>query len=158
MDVGAHCYRISLMRTLFIRHARTRSYKELKNRVKNATKHRADGLCVTFVLTRTFFAGCSVIPIFLTDHFLFWFFRIYLSNKVKKKKKTARGSFNYFAFTIYIDIGRNFHITTGVCNLDVAFLRLILPELVTYVEKNLLNRPINAQINRYVLDIVLDST
>lgn len=39
MDVCAHCYRASLVSTLFISHKRTTSYVERAYRVKNSTKH-----------------------------------------------------------------------------------------------------------------------
>jgi len=50
-----------------------------------------------------------------------------------QKKNLHVGGFSYFAFTIHM--GSNFRIITGVRDLDVAFLRLILPKLMTYVVK-----------------------
>ena len=42
-------------------------------------------------------------------------------------------TFNYFSYTI--QIGSNWYIDTGVRDLEVEFLRLILPDLMTYVAK-----------------------
>ena len=51
----------------------------------------------------------------------------------KKHKNLYVGSFNYFSYTI--QIGSNWYIDTGVCDLQVTdklpVLRLILTELMT---------------------------
>ena len=53
------------------------------------------------------------------------------------------GSFNYFSYDI--QIGSNWYMETGVRDLEVAFLRLILPDLMTYVlcSKDLSHMPIH---------------
>ena len=43
------------------------------------------------------------------------------------------GSFNYFSYTI--QIGSNWYMDTGVRDLELALLRLILHDLMTYVAK-----------------------
>ena len=48
------------------------------------------------------------------DHFLFSFFPLYL----KTKKKSVRGKFNYFSYTI--QTGSNWYMDTGVRDLEVA--------------------------------------
>ena len=50
-----------------------------------------------------------------------------------KKKNLSVGSFNHFSYTIQIE--SNWYMDTCVRDLEVAFLRLILPELMTYVAK-----------------------
>ena len=56
-----------------------------------------------------------------------------LSIILKNEKNLYVGSFNFFSYTI--QIGSNWYMDTGVCDLEVAFLRLILPDLMTYVAK-----------------------
>ena len=51
----------------------------------------------------------------------------------KKQKNLCVGSFNYFLYTI--QIGSNWYMDTSVRDLEVAFLWLILPDLMTYVAK-----------------------
>ena len=51
----------------------------------------------------------------------------------KGKKNLYVGKFNYFSYTI--QIGSNWYIDAGVRSLEVAYLRLILPDLMTYVAK-----------------------
>ena len=66
-DVRAHCYCASLVRTLFIRHARATSFS---HQVENSTKYRADNLCVNLVCE--YFCWMLGDPlIFSADHFLF---------------------------------------------------------------------------------------
>ena len=48
-DVRAYCYCASLVRTLFIGHARATSFFKRAHRVENSTKYRADDLCVNLV-------------------------------------------------------------------------------------------------------------
>ena len=62
------------------------------------------------------------------------------------------GSFNYFSYTI--QTGLNWYMDTGVGDLEVAFLRLILPDLMT-CSKDLSNRPIYAVLNTHSLDTIL---
>ena len=50
-----------------------------------------------------------------------------------KTQKLYVRSFNYLSYTIHI--GSNWFIDTGVRDLEVAFLRLILTDLLTYVAK-----------------------
>ena len=52
---------------------------------------------------------------------------------LKNKTNLYVGSFNYFSFTIHI--GWNWYMNTAVRDLEVAFLRLIPPDLMTYVAK-----------------------
>ena len=52
---------------------------------------------------------------------------------LKNKKDLYVGSFNYFSYTVHI--GSNWYMDTGVRDLEVAFLKLILPDLMTDVAK-----------------------
>ena len=56
-----------------------------------------------------------------------------LSIILKNEKNLYVVSFNFFSYTI--QIGSNWYMDTGVRDLEVAFLRLILPDLMTYVAK-----------------------
>ena len=56
-----------------------------------------------------------------------------LSIILKNEKTLYVGSFNFFSYTI--QIGSNWYMDTGVRDLEVAFFRLILPDLMTYVAK-----------------------
>ena len=71
-------------------------------------------------MTPSFFFGRS-LP-FLT-----------LSIILINKKNLCVGSFNYFSYTI--KNGWNWYMDTGVRDLEVVFLRLIVADLMTYVAK-----------------------
>ena len=58
---------------------------------------------------------------------------VILSFILKNKKNLHAGSFNYFSYTI--QIGWNWYKNKVVCDLEVAFLRLIPPDLMTHVAK-----------------------
>ena len=78
--------------------------------VENSTKYRADDLCVNFVCK--YFCWMLGDPhFFWANHFLFWFFPLYW-----KTKNLQVGSFNYFSYTI--QIGSNWCMNTGVCDLQ----------------------------------------
>ena len=69
-DVRAHCYCASLVRTLFIGHARATSFSSA--RTESKTKQNIE--LMTFALTwcANIFVGSSVTPTFFSaDHFLF---------------------------------------------------------------------------------------
>ena len=68
-DVRVHCYCASLVRTLFIRHARATSFSSACT--KSKTQQNIE--LMTFALTwcANIFVGCSVTPTFFSaDHFL----------------------------------------------------------------------------------------
>ena len=56
-----------------------------------------------------------------------------LSIILKNEKNLYVGSLNFLSYPI--QVGSNWYMDTGVCDLEVAFLRLILPDLMTYVAK-----------------------
>ena len=75
-DVRAHCYCASLVRTLFIGHARATSFSSA--RTESKTQQNIE--LMTFALTwgANISVGCSVTPTFFSaDHFLFWLFPLY---------------------------------------------------------------------------------
>ena len=74
------------------------------------------------------FVGCSVTPTFFRQITSFCDSFHYTK---KQNKNLYVGSFNYFSYTSHI--GSNCYMDTGVRNLELAFLRLVLPDLMTYV-------------------------
>ena len=65
-------------------------------------------------------------PIFFFGRSLLF---VILSIILKNKKDLCVGSFNYFSYTI--QIGSNWYMDTGVRDLEVVFVRLILPDLIS---------------------------
>ena len=61
-------------------------------------------------------------------------------------------SFNYFSYTIHI--GWNWYLNKAVRDLEVAFLRLIPPDLMTYVAK-IYQIGLYIVLNTHNLDIIL---
>ena len=127
-DVCTHCYYASLVHTLFNRHARATSFSSAQTK----SKIQQNVELMTFALTwwANIFVGCSVINTFFgqitsfSDSFHY----------PKKQKNLYVESFNYFSYTFHI--GSNWYMNTGVHDLEIAFfLRLILPNLMTYVAK-----------------------
>ena len=112
-DVRAHCYCASLVRTLFIRHARATSSPKRAHQVENSTKYRADDFCVNLV--------CEYFCWMLGDpHFFFSRSLPFLIHSIvlKNKENHYVGSFNYISYTI--QIGSNWYMDTGVRDLEVA--------------------------------------
>ena len=95
---------------------------------RNSTKYRADDLCVNLVCV--YFCWMLGDPHFFFGRSLPF---LILSIILKNKTNLYVGSFNYFSCNILI--GSNCYMDTGVRDLEVAFLRLIRPTLITYVAK-----------------------
>ena len=74
-------------------------------------------------------ARCLVTPTFLGRSLPFLIFSVMLKNK----KNLYVGSFNNFSYTV--QIVSNWCMDTAVHDLEVAFFRLILPDLMTCVAK-----------------------
>ena len=75
-DVRAHCYCASLLRTLFIKHARATSFSSA--RTESKTQQNTELMTLALTWCADIFVGCSVNPTFFsTDHFLFWLFPLY---------------------------------------------------------------------------------
>ena len=110
-DVRAHCYCASLVRTLYMTWRVPRHVFQARAPSRNSTKYRADDLCGNLIceyfcwmLGDTHFFFCRSLPFLIL----------------------SMGSFNYFSYTI--QIGSNWYMDRGVRDLEVACLRLILPE------------------------------
>ena len=112
-DVRAHCYCASLVRTLFIRHARATSF----SRVRTKSKSQQNIELMTFALTwcANIFVGCSVTPTFFSRRSLPF---LILSIILKNKKKSVSGKFNYFSYTI--QKGSNWYMDRGLRDLEVV--------------------------------------
>ena len=95
---------------------------------RNSTKYRADDLGGN--LTCEYFCWMLGDPHFVFGRSLPF---LILSIILKNKKNLYVRSFNYFSYTI--QIGSNWYTDTSVRDLEVAFLWLILPDLMTYVAK-----------------------
>ena len=98
------------------------------HQVEDSTKYRADDLCVNLV--------CEYFCWMLGDAYFFCgrSLPFVIKNTILKNKKNLYvGSFNYFSYTIRI--GWNWYMNTTVRDLEITFLRLILPDLMTYVAK-----------------------
>ena len=69
---------------------------------------------MTFVLTWcvSIFVGCLATPTFLVDH-----------HYTKNQKNLFVENFNYFSYTCTIQIGPNWYVDTGVCNLEVVIFK-----------------------------------
>ena len=63
------------------------------------------------------------------------------------------GSFNYFSYAI--QIGSNWYMDTGVCDLEAAFFKSNSTWFNDICSKNLSNRPIYAVLNTHNLDMIL---
>ena len=116
-DVCAHCYCASLVRTLFIGHARATSFSSACTQPK--IQQNIELMTFALTLRANIFVGCSVTPHFFFGRFLPF---LNLSIILKIKKNLYEGSFNYFSYTKYtIQIGSNWYMDTGVRNLEIVF-------------------------------------
>ena len=86
-DVRAHCYCASLVRTLFIGHARATSFSSA--RTDSKTQQNIDWMTFALTWCANIFVGCSVTPTFFrqitsfSDSF----------HHTKKQKKSVCGKF-----------------------------------------------------------------
>lgn len=63
------------------------------------------------------------------------------------------GSFNYFSYTI--QIGSNWYMDTGECDLEVTCFKANSTWVNDIGSKDLSNRPIYAVLNTHYLDMIL---
>ena len=106
-DVRAHCYCASLVRTLFIKHARATSFSSACTESK--TRQNIELMAFALTWCANIFVGCSVTPIFFFQQITpFW----ESFHCTKKQKNVYVGSFNYFSYTIHI--GWNSYMNTAV--------------------------------------------
>ena len=69
-DVCAHCYCASLVRMLFIGHARAMSFSS--TRTDSKTQQNMERMTFALTWCANIFVGCLVTPTFFSaDHFLF---------------------------------------------------------------------------------------
>lgn len=115
---------------------------------RNSTKYRADDLCGNLI--------CEYFCWMLGDtHFFFGRSLPFLSLSIrlKNKKNLCMGSFNYFSYTI--QIGSNWYMDTGECDLEVACFKANSTWVNDIGSKDLSNRPIYAVLNTHYLDMIL---
>ena len=91
------------------------------------TQQNIELMTFAVTLSANIFVGCTVTPTFFGRSLPC----VILSIILKNKKNLYVGSFNYFSYTIQIRSNR--YMDTGMRDLEVAFLRLILPDLRTCV-------------------------
>ena len=118
-DVRAHCYCASLVRTLFIGHARATSSSS--GRTESKTQQNIEPMTFALTWCANIFVGCSV-----TTTFFPLFFRQITSfpdsfHYTKKQKNLCVGSFNYFSYTI--QIGSSWYMDTDVRDLEDVFFK-----------------------------------
>ena len=141
-DVYAHCYCAFLVAAHAIHYARAWYV------IHQARAPSKNVVLMAAALTwcENIFVGCTVTPTFFSvDHFLLRFFTL----KQKTKKILCVGSFNYFAFTIHM--GSHCYINRGVRDLEVALFKANSTWRNGITSKNLLNRPIHADINTHTV-------
>ena len=119
-DIHAHCYRASLVRTLYMTWRVPRHVFQARAPSRNSTKYRTGDLCGKLICE--YFCWVLGDPHFFFGRLLPF---LILSIILKKQKNLYVGSFNYFSYTI--QIGSNWYMDTG----KLPVLRLILPELMT---------------------------
>ena len=113
-DVRAHCYCASLVRTLFIGHARATSFSSA--RTESKTQQNKELMTSALTWCANISAGCSVTPTFFFGRSLPFLILIII---LKNRKNMCVGSFNYFSYTI--KKGSNWYMDTGMRDLEVLF-------------------------------------
>ena len=90
-DVRGHCYCASLVRTLFIRHARATSFSSAC--FKSKTQQNIELMTFLSTWCANIFVGCSVTPTFFFGRSLPF---LILSIILKNEKNLYVGRFNFF--------------------------------------------------------------
>lgn len=147
-DVRAHCYCAPLVRTLYMTWRVPLHVFQARAPSRNSTKYRADDLCGNLI--------CEYFCWMLGDtHFFFGRSLPFLSLSIrlKNKKNLCMGSFNYFSYTI--QIGSNWYMDTGECDLEVACFKANSTWVNDIGSKDLSNRPIYAVLNTHYLAMIL---
>ena len=109
-DVRAHCYCASLVRTLFIGHARATSFSSA------CTESKTQQNIELMTLVSEYFCWMLGDPHFFSGRSLPF---LTLSIILKNKKNLYVGSCNYFSYTI--KKGSNWYMDTGLRDLEVVF-------------------------------------
>ena len=147
-DVLAHCYCVSLVRTLFIRHALPRHVFPARAPSRNSTQYSADDLCVNLV--------CEHSAWMLGDpHFFFGRTLpfLILSFILKTKRICTWEVLIISHYTIHIR--SNLYMNTGLCDLGTAFFKSNFTWFNHLCSKDLSNRPIYAVLNTHNLDMII---
>ena len=148
MEVRAHYYCSSLVRTLHMTWRVPRHVFQAWAPSRNSTKYRADDLCGNLI--------CEYFCWMLGDpHFFFGRSLPFLILCIilKNKKNLCVGSFSYFSYTI--QIGSNWYMDTGVPDLELASFKANSTWFNDIYRKDLSNRPIFAMLNTHILDMIL---
>ena len=147
-DVRAHCYCVSLVRTLYMTWRVPRHVFQARTPSRNPTKYRADDLCGNLI--------CEYFCWMLGDPHCFFgrslSFQI-LSIILKNKKILYVGSFYYFSYII--QIGSNWYMDTAVHDWEVACFKANSTWINDIGSKDLSNRPMSAVLNAHNLDMIL---
>ena len=80
------------------------------------TQQNIELMAFVLIWGANIFVGCQETLTFISADHAFPF--LILSIILKNKKSLYVGSFNYFSYTI--QIGSNWYMDTGVCNLELA--------------------------------------
>ena len=126
-DVRTHCYCASLVRTLFIGHARATSF----SRARTDSKTQQNIERMTFALTwcANIFVGCSVTPTFFRQITSF-------SDSFHHTKKQKKSVWEVLIIShILLKKGRIGTWIQACVTYKLYFLRLILADLMTYAAK-----------------------
>ena len=116
-DVRAHCYCISLVRTLYMTWHVPRHVFQARAPSRNYIKYRADDLCGNLI--------CEYFCWTLGDpHFVFWHITSFSDSfhYTKKPKKICAWEVVIISHNA-IQIGSNWYMDTGVRDLEVAFFK-----------------------------------
>ena len=147
-DVRAHCHCASLVHTLYMTWHPPRHVFQARTQSRNSTIYRAEDLFVDL--------NCEYFCWMLGDPHFFWGRSLpflILSILLKNKENLYMGSFNYFSYTI--QIGSNWYMDTGVCNLEVACFKANSTWITDIGSKDLSNRPIYAVLYTHNSDMIL---
>ena len=113
-DVRTHCYCASLVRTLFIGHARATSFSSA--RTESKTQQNIELMTFTLTWCADIFVGCLVTPTFFFGRSLPF---LTLSIILKHKKICVWEVLIISSYTI--KKGWNWYMDTGVRDLEVVF-------------------------------------
>ena len=126
-DVRAHCYCASLVRTLFIGHARATSFSSV--RTDSKTQQNIERMTFALTWCANIFVGCSVTPTFSFSRSLL-FLTLFIILKNKKYVWEV-----LIISHILLKKGRIGTWIQVCVTYKLYFLRLILADLMTYVAK-----------------------
>ena len=127
-DVRAHCYCASLVRTLFIGHARATSFSSA--RTDSKTQQNIERMTFALTWCANIFVGCSVTPTFFFGRLL-RFLTLFI---ILKNKKICTWEVLIISH-ILLKKGRIGTWIQACVTYKLYFLRLILADLMIYLAK-----------------------